>query len=90
MPGAIDLSVVIAYTVGLIVLYLLFRLLWLPAKLMLRGAYSLLVGALGILLFNAVGSYLSVHIPFNALSVVSVGFLGIPGIGLILALRTLF
>lgn len=90
MPGGIDLSVVIAYTVGLIVLYLLFRLLWLPAKLVLRGAYAVLVGAMGILAFNAVGSYFSLHIPFNPLSVISVGFFGLPGIGLILALRTLF
>jgi inhibitor of the pro-sigma K processing machinery len=90
MPGGIDLTVVLAYTVGLVVLYLLFRLLWLPAKLLLRGVYSVAAGTLAILVINVLGSHFGVHIPINPLSVLSAGFLGLPGIGLIVALRSLF
>lgn len=90
MPAGVDLSAVLAYTVGLIVLYLLFRLLWLPAKLLLRGLYSVCLGTLAILAFNAFGRHLGLYVPVNPLSVLSAGFLGLPGIGLILALRSLF
>ncbi|MDP2871251.1 MAG: pro-sigmaK processing inhibitor BofA family protein [Bacillota bacterium] len=90
MPGGIDLSVVLAYTVGLIVLYLLFRLMWVPAKLLMRALYAVCAGTLAILVFNVFGRYFSLYIPVNPLSVLSAGFLGLPGICLILALKSLF
>ncbi len=89
MPGGVDLSVVLAYTVGLIVAYLVLRLLWTPARLLLRTAYALAIGAVAILLINLVGGLIDIHIPFNAASVLSAGLLGLPGIVLVVMLRNL-
>lgn len=90
MPGDVDLSVVFAYTVGLIALYLLFRLLWVPAKLVLRCGYALLAGLAAIAALNLVGSYFAFHLPLNIFSAFTVGFLGVPGIALLVALRNVF
>lgn len=90
MPGDVDFSVVLAYTVGLIALYLLFRLLWVPAKLVFRCGYALLVGLAVIAGLNLIGRHLAFHLPLNILSAFTVGFLGIPGIVLLIALRGLF
>jgi len=90
MPGGVDLTVVLAYTVGLIAVYILFRLLWVPAKLALRCGYALLVGVAVIGGLNLIGRYLAFHLPLNVVSVFTVGFLGIPGIVLVIALGSLF
>lgn len=89
MPGGVDLTVVLAYTVGLIVAYFLLRLLWGPAKLLLRIAYALAIGTAAIGLINLVGGLAQFHIPFNAVSVLSAGFLGVPGIVLVIMLKNL-
>ena len=90
MPGGVDLSVVLAYTVGLIILYLLFRLLWAPAKLALRGIYAMGIGLGAIVCINLVGRYVAVNLPLNPLSMLTVGFLGLPGVILVLAVARLF
>ena len=90
MPGEVDFGLVLAYTVGLIVVYLLLRLLWLPARLLLRCVYALCLGTLALLAFNLVGRPFALHVPFNLVSVLGAGFLGLPGIVLLLALKTLF
>lgn len=90
MPAeGVDLTMVLAYTVGLIVVYLLFRLLWLPAKFLLRATTAVIVGAVSIGLLNLLGPYVGLHVPFNALSVLGAGFLGLPGIALVIALNGL-
>ncbi len=89
MPGGVDLTVVLAYTVGLIIAYLLLRMLWTPARLLLRVAYAVVIGAVAIALINLVGGLVQIHIPFNAVSVLSAGLLGLPGIVLVLMLGNL-
>jgi inhibitor of the pro-sigma K processing machinery len=89
MPGGIDMTVVLAYTVGLVVLYLLCRLLLAPARLLLRVLSALGLGALAILLLNWLGGHFGFHLALNVLSASAVGFLGLPGILLLLGLRGL-
>jgi inhibitor of the pro-sigma K processing machinery len=90
MPGGVDLSVVLAYTVGLIVLYLLFRLLWAPAKVALRCVYAMGIGLAVIVGANLVGHYVAFHLPLNPFSMLTIGFLGLPGVLLVVAVGRLF
>jgi len=84
--GGLDLSIVLAYTVGLILAYFVLRLLWTPAKVVLRLGYALVIGAAAIGAINLVGAYIGLHVPFNVLSVLGAGLLGLPGIVLVIAL----
>jgi pro-sigmaK processing inhibitor BofA len=55
----------------------------------LRIAAAAGTGAVIIGVVNLVGGYVGLFVPFNALSVLSAGFLGIPGLVLVIALHTL-
>jgi inhibitor of the pro-sigma K processing machinery len=82
-------NMIIAYVAGIIFLFILARLLLVPAKLILRLIYNALLGAVGIIVLNLVGSLFGFHLPLNIISAFVVGFMGIPGLLLIIVLRVL-
>lgn len=41
---------------------------------------SIIIGVFGILLFNLIGQFLNIHIPFNILFIFLIGFLRLPGL----------
>ena len=79
----------IALLVPAVLTVLLFRLLFLP----LRGLIKLLIhGGLGFVclwLLNTVSGFTGLYLPVNAVTVLLAGFLGVPGIGIIALLELL-
>ena len=41
---------------------------------------SLLIGIFGILIFNLLGQFINIHIPFYILFILLIGFLRLPGL----------
>lgn len=85
----LEINQVIAIFFGLIIIYFLARLLYLPAKLLLMLLGNGLVGGILLAIFNVLGSFWGISIGVNAFTALLVGLLGVPGIILLLVLRHL-
>lgn len=83
----IDWRVVAAYGVGVLLVYALARLLALPLKFTLQLIANAVVGVVLLLLFNLIGGFWGYRLPLNPLTAVVAGFLGIPGVLLLFALK---
>lgn len=85
-----ELRVLVAYLFGLGLVYLIARVLVLPFRILSRLLYNALMGALLLLFVNLVGQYvLGVYLPVNPVTALVAGFLGIPGVVLLIALQLL-
>lgn len=83
-------NVVVAYAFGLFLLYVAIRLLVLPVRFTARLVANTLVGLALLFVFNVVGGFFDVRIPLNPVTAVVAGALGVPGVGLLLALKYFF
>lgn len=54
---------------------------------LVRGGVQLALGALLLFLWNAVGGMFSLPLPINWFTAAVAGFLGLPGLGALLAIR---
>lgn len=84
-----DYNALIAYAVGLVLLYLMARMLFLPIRLLLVLVYNGLIGGVLLWLVNLVGGYIGLHIGLNPVTALLAGFLGLPGIAGLAAIRYL-
>lgn len=89
MNMGLEINIILAYALGLILLYVVGWLLLVPLKLLMRLIWNGIIGGVALIIFNFVGGFLGMHIVVNPYTALVVGFLGIPGIILILALGTL-
>ncbi len=87
---AIEYEVILAYTVGIILLFILGRLLLVPLKVVLKLLYNALLGAISILAVNFIGGLFGFHIAFNIYTAFIVGTLGVPGLVFIVILKLIF
>lgn len=83
----IPFDIVLAYAAGLILLYLLGWLLLVPLKLLLKFLLNGIIGGVVLWILNLVGGLIGVTIAINPVTALTVGFLGIPGLLLILLLQ---
>ncbi|MBC7344581.1 MAG: pro-sigmaK processing inhibitor BofA family protein [Clostridia bacterium] len=85
MAETIQVLFAIAFLVFIIVL--IGRLFVRPMKLILKVLYSSVLGLILLWMVNIVGAYWGFFIPVNWLTILLVGFLGLPGLVLIFLLR---
>ncbi|NLJ55612.1 MAG: pro-sigmaK processing inhibitor BofA [Firmicutes bacterium] len=85
----IDVNFVLAFFFGVLVLYILARVLYFPLRLFLRFLINALAGGLLLALFNVFGTFWGVQIGLNAVTAVVVGVMGVPGVILLLILQHL-
>lgn len=86
----INYSVILAYAVGIILLFILGRVLFVPMKVVLKLVYNALLGAIALLALNFIGELLGFHISFNVITAFVVGTLGVPGLILLVVLELIF
>lgn len=86
----VNYNVILAYFVGIILLFFLGRLLLIPMKVVIKLVYNGLLGALAIIAVNFAGGFVGLHMAFNAVSAFVAGMLGIPGMLLLIALKLIF
>ena len=87
MGISIDFSVVLAYAFGLLLLYIVGWLLVMPVKFLLRLLYNGIIGGIMLWILNLVGGFFNVQVALNPVTALIAGFLGIPGVLLILILQ---
>lgn len=85
----IDYAAVIAYAFGLIMLYIVGRVLIVPIKIVLKLIYNAIIGGVVLVILNFLGGYVGLSIAINPITALIVGFLGIPGIILLLIVKYL-
>ncbi|MCL5046247.1 MAG: pro-sigmaK processing inhibitor BofA family protein [Actinobacteria bacterium] len=82
-----DWSVILAYGFGLLLIYVLARVLYLP----LRFAFNLLInavlGGVALAAINLVGRLFGFMLPLNPFTALLVGILGVPGVILLIVLK---
>lgn len=83
----LDYNVLIAYIFGIILLYLVGRVLLIPLKFLFKLIINGLVGGAILWVINLIGSYFGFNVALNPVTALVVGFLGIPGVILLFALK---
>jgi len=87
MDLGIPFGVVIGYAAGLVLLYLVGWLLLVPLKKLLKFIYNVILGGIILWILNLVGGLINITVAINPITALIVGFLGVPGIILILLLQ---
>lgn len=82
-----DLNTVFYYIIGLALLYIVGIILVIPMKYILRLIGNGIIGGLTLFAFNFVGKYFALGLVVNPLNAIIVGFLGVPGLVLLLILQ---
>lgn len=82
-------ELVLSFAVGLTLLCLIGYLLLVPMRFMWRLVAGGVMGALALLLVNLLGSLVGFSVEINPFTAMAVGFLGLPGAALVVALRVL-
>lgn len=84
-----DWQTLVACLFALVVLYVVLRTVYTPLRFVLRVAWRGVVGALILWGINLAGSLLAFALPINVFTALTIGYLGVPGFFLLLALRHL-
>ena len=82
-------ELVLSFAIGLVLLCLIGYLLLVPMRLMWRLLAGGVMGALALGLVNLLGGLLGFSVEINPFTAMAVGFLGLPGAALVVALRLL-
>jgi inhibitor of the pro-sigma K processing machinery len=82
-----DYAAILAYAFGLLLLYVVGRVLIMPLKIVIKLVYNALIGGVILLLLNFIGGYFGLHIALNPVTALVVGFLGVPGVIMLLILQ---
>lgn len=86
MFGA-DIGIVLAYSAGIMLIFMLSWILVIPFKIVGKFVLNALIGGLLIILFNFFGQLTGVNIGVNEITALIVGLLGVPGFIAILAIK---
>lgn len=82
-----DINVVIAFVFGLFLLYLIGRVFLMPIKLVFKLIYNGIIGGIMLWALNFVGAYAGFTIAINPITALIAGFLGIPGVILLVLFK---
>lgn len=82
-------EMVAAFAVGLGLMCLVGYLLLVPMRFLWRLAAGGVLGALALLLVNAFGALVGLHVEINPFTALAVGFLGLPGAVLVVLMNLL-
>ncbi|MGB9780449.1 pro-sigmaK processing inhibitor BofA family protein [Caldanaerobacter sp.] len=87
MNISIEYNIIIAYLIGLFLLYFLGWLLVVPRKILIRIILNGIIGGIVLFFINIVGKPFDISIAVNPVTALVAGFLGIPGIILLIILK---
>jgi inhibitor of the pro-sigma K processing machinery len=82
-------NIIMAVLFFLVILYILAQVVVKPIKLLWKLLLNSAVGIVLLMLTNYIGSYFDFSIPINLITVLITGFLGVPGILLIICFKLL-
>ncbi|HEX3011133.1 MAG TPA: pro-sigmaK processing inhibitor BofA family protein [Syntrophomonadaceae bacterium] len=82
-------NLVMAALFFLVVLYILAQVIVKPIKLLWKLLLNSAVGLVLLMLTNYIGAYFAFAVPINLITVLITGFLGVPGILLVICFKLL-
>ena len=82
-------ELVLSFAIGLALLCLIGYLLLVPMRFMWRLVAGGVLGAVTLLLVNLLGGLVGFGVEINPFTAMAVGFVGLPGAALVVALRML-
>lgn len=85
----LSVSTLLAFLLGLVLLYIAGILLVIPIKIIMKLVLNGIIGGILLFIFNLIGGLFGLSIAINPLSAVIVGFLGIPGVVLLLLMQVI-
>ncbi|MDQ2086033.1 pro-sigmaK processing inhibitor BofA family protein [Herbivorax sp. ANBcel31] len=85
-----DYNIIVAYVIGIIILFLLGKFFSFPMKIAAKLIFNSILGGIIILIINFVGKFLNFSIALNPFTAFIVGTLGVPGVLLIVILKYVF
>jgi len=85
--ATMGLGSIFYYVIGLFLLYIVGLLLVWPIKKIVKLIGNGILGGLTLMLFNFAGKFFGLSIAINPLNAIIVGFLGVPGVILLLILQ---
>ena len=59
-------------------------------RILFKILYNGVLGGVALLIVNFLGNSLGFHIAFNVVTALAVGFLGLPGLGLLVIIQSMF
>lgn len=83
----LDFNSILAFAFAALLLYLIARILLVPFKLIIKLVINALVGGVLLVIFNFVGAPLGLNVGINVITALVVGFLGIPGLILLILIQ---
>lgn len=83
----IEFGVILAYAAGLILLYFIGWILIIPIKYLVKLIINGVIGGILLLLVNLLGGFIGIHIAINPITAIIAGFLGVPGVILLIILQ---
>jgi len=83
----VGIEVIFAYIFGIIMLFLVAKLLLIPVKIVWKLAINAIIGGITLLLINFLGGFFGLYIPINIITALITGILGVPGVVMILILQ---
>lgn len=84
-----NVNVIIAVLFLLVILYIVAQVIVKPVKLLWKILLNSVIGLVLLMLTNFLGGYFTFNVPVNIITVLIAGFLGIPGILLIICFQIL-
>lgn len=84
-----DVNLIVAIAVGLVVLYVLLKALASPGRYLWPVVYRGAMGALALWAVNTVGGQFGFQLGINPINALVAGFLGAPGLCLLVAVKYL-
>lgn len=82
-----DMTVLLAYAFGIILLYVVGRMFLMPLKLIFKLIYNGIIGGIMLWVVNLLGSNIGFTIAINPLTALVAGFLGLPGVILLILFK---
>ena len=82
-------NLVMAILFLLVIIFIISQLIMKPLKLVWKLVINSIIGLVLLMLTNYIGSYFDFSLPLNILTVLISGFLGVPGILLLICFQLL-
>lgn len=83
------ITTVVSFIIGLALLFIIGSILVIPIKILIKLLINGLIGGILLFFFNIIGGIFGLTIIINPLNAIIVGFLGVPGVILILILQAI-
>jgi len=85
-----DFMSIFAYLAGLAIIYIFFRIIFGKVKWFFKAIVNGLIGGVSLLLVKFLGGFVGLSVTVNPLSALLAGFLGLPGVILVIVLQNFF